>query len=151
VRVVLKGIHKVNKRLATGEVKTYFYAWRGGPQIKAKPGTPDFIHQYNEAHAQLRRPRAGTLMTLIAEYKGSTEYRGLSPASLRSYASYIKLIENDFGDMPLDAMRDPRVRGEFKSWRDKFAATPRMRLRLDHPRADLLVREGPRLDTDQSV
>jgi hypothetical protein len=27
-------------RLATGEVKTYFYAWRGGPQIKAKPGTP---------------------------------------------------------------------------------------------------------------
>jgi hypothetical protein len=25
-------------RLATGEVKTYFYAWRGGPQIKAKPG-----------------------------------------------------------------------------------------------------------------
>jgi hypothetical protein len=36
----LAGYHKVKMRLATGEVKTYFYAWRGGPQIKAKPGTP---------------------------------------------------------------------------------------------------------------
>jgi hypothetical protein len=58
VRVVLRGIHKVKMRLATGEVKTYFYAWRGGPQIKAKPGTPDFVGAYNDAHAQLRRPSA---------------------------------------------------------------------------------------------
>ncbi len=40
MRVVLKGIHKVKARLSTGEVKTYYYAWRGGPQIKSKPGTP---------------------------------------------------------------------------------------------------------------
>jgi hypothetical protein len=63
-------------RLATGEVKTYFYAWRGGPQIKAKPGTPDFVGAYNDAHAQLRQPRAGTLMTIIAEYKASPELLG---------------------------------------------------------------------------
>ncbi|MFZ1883511.1 MAG: hypothetical protein WAU53_07900 [Rhodoplanes sp.] len=67
MRVVLKGIHKVNKRLATGELKTYYYAWRGGPQIKARPGSPEFVRLYHEAHASLRKPAAGTLMTIVAE------------------------------------------------------------------------------------
>jgi hypothetical protein len=125
VRVVLKGIHKVKVRLATGDVKTYFYAWRGGPQIKAKPGTPEFVGAYNDAHAQLRRPRAGTLMTIIAEYKASPEFTRLAPSSRRAYLIYIKLIEDEFGDLPFAALADRRVRGEFKSWRDSFAETPR--------------------------
>src|SRR5216683_159242 len=37
----------------------------------------------------------------------------------------IKLIEDAFGDLPLAALADRRVRGEFKTWRDGFAATPR--------------------------
>ncbi len=64
-------------------------------------------------------------MRLVAEFKASAEYFSLAPSSLRSYASYLKLIENDFGDMPMEALTDPRVRGEFKAWRDRFAATPR--------------------------
>jgi len=125
VRVHLKGIHRVGKLLATGERTTYYYAWRGGPRISAKPGTPEFIQQYNQAHAQIRQPRASTVMTLIAEYKASADYRSLSRSSLRAYSSYIKLIEDEFCDMPVEALRDPRVRGEFKSWRDRFAETPR--------------------------
>ena len=125
VRVVLKGIHKVNKRLATGELKTYYYAWRGGPQIKASPGSPEFVGLYNEAYASLRKPAAGTLMTIIAEYKASAEYNRLRPSTLRAYATYIRLIEQEFGDMPLSALSDPRVRGDFKQWRDSFAETPR--------------------------
>jgi integrase len=121
----LAGYHKVKMRLATGEVKTYFYAWRGGPQIKAKPGTPDFVGAYNDAHAQLRRPSAGMLMRIIAEYKASPEFTRLAPSSRRAYLIYIKLIENEFGDLPLSALADRRVRGEFKTWRDSFAATPR--------------------------
>jgi integrase len=35
------------------------------------------------------------------------------------------LIENEFGDLPLVALADRRVRGEFKTWRNSFAATPR--------------------------
>lgn len=38
---------------------------------------------------------------------------------------YIKLIEDDFGDLPLAALKDPRIRGEFKNWRGKFGNTPR--------------------------
>jgi integrase len=125
VRVVLKGIHKVKKRLANGEIKVHFYAWRGGPAINAKPGTPEFIHAYNEAHSSIRRPRAGTLMTIIAEYKAAPEFTRLAPTTRRAYLIYIKLIEDAFGDLPLAALADRRVRGEFKTWRDSFAETPR--------------------------
>jgi hypothetical protein len=44
------------------------------------------------------------------------------------------LIENEFGDLPLAALDDRRVRGEFKAWRDKFASTPR---KTDYARTTL--------------
>jgi integrase len=125
MRVVLKGIHRVKMRLATGETRFYFYAWRGGPRIDAVPGTPEFVRQYHEAHSSLRRPKAGTFMAIIAEFKGSADFKRLAPSTARAYAAYIKLIENDFGDLPLAALDDKRVRGEFKTWRDRFANTPR--------------------------
>ncbi len=125
MRVVLKGIHKVKKRLASGETRVHFYAWRGGPAIHAKPGTPEFLQAYNEAHASIRRPAAGTLMTVIADYKASPDFTALAPSSRRMYLRYIGLIEQAFGDLPLAALADRRVRGEFKTWRDTFAATPR--------------------------
>ena len=56
MRVVLKGIDKVKRRLASGETKVHFYAWRGGPAIQAKPGTPEFVRAYNEAHTNIRQP-----------------------------------------------------------------------------------------------
>src|ERR1039458_3000434 len=125
MRVHLKGIHRVERRLANGTIRVHFYAWRGGPKINAEPGTPGFTQQYNEAHLSVRRPKAGTLITLIANFKASAEYRQLSPSSLRAYKTYIKLIEDEFGDLPLAALDDRRVRGEFKTWRDRFANTPR--------------------------
>jgi integrase len=125
MRVRLKGIHKVSKTLANGTRADYFYAWRGGPRLDGKPGDPVFIASYNRAVADLKTPPQGVVFTLIAEWRASTEYRKLSDASRRNYAAYLKLIEAEFGDMPIAALSDPRVRGEFKSWRDRMASTPR--------------------------
>jgi hypothetical protein len=106
VRVVLKGIHKVKARLSTGEIKTYYYAWRGGPQIRGKPGTPEFVRAFQEAHALARQPRTGTLMTIIARYKAAPEFTGLAQSTRRAYLGYIKLIEDEFGDLPLGALAE---------------------------------------------
>lgn len=125
MRVVLKGIHKVKRLLANGETKLHFYAWRGGPAIHANPGTAEFVRQYHDAHASLRQPRSGTLMTVVAQYKAAPEFTGLAPSTRRAYLNYIKLIEIEFGDLPLAALADRRVRGDFKTWRDSFAETPR--------------------------
>jgi integrase len=125
VRVVLKGIHRVKRKLANGELKVHFYAWRGGPAIQAKPGTPEFVREYHDAHTSLRQPRAGTFMTIIAQYKAAPEFTGLAASTRRACLAYIKLIEDAFGDLPVAALADRRVRGEFKTWRDSFAETPR--------------------------
>lgn len=125
MRVRLKGIHKVSKTLADGSRADYFYAWRGGPRLDGKPGDPAFVASYNRAVANLKTPPQGILFTLIAEWKASADYRKLSDASRRNYVAYLKLIEGEFGDLPIAALTDPRVRGEFKVWRDTMAATPR--------------------------
>src|SRR5258708_20873307 len=100
VRVVLKGIHKVKARLSTGEIKTYYYAWRGGPQIKGRPGTPEFVREFHEAHASVRQPRAGTFMTIISRYKAAPEFTRRAQSTRRAYLTYIKLIEDEFCHLP---------------------------------------------------
>jgi hypothetical protein len=64
-------------------------------------------------------------MTIIAQYKTAPEFTGLAASTRRAYLAYIKLIENEFGDLPVAALADRRVRGKFKTWRDSFAETPR--------------------------
>jgi hypothetical protein len=151
MRVHLKGVHRVQRRLSSGEVRDHYCAWRGGPKINAKPGTPDFIREYNDAHQAIRMPKAATLMTLIAEFKGSADFRQLAPSSIRAYTAYIRLIENEFGDLPLAALNDLRVRGEFKAWRDQFANTPQGRLPLVDLVAHPIVQQGSQPDCLQSV
>jgi len=125
VRVQLKGIHKVRWRLANGKIAIYYYAWRGGPRLIGQPGTPQFMQSYNEAVASRRRPALGRLFTLISEFRASSEYSSLSDSTKRAYASYLGMIEAEFGEMPIEALSDPEVRGEFKRWRDGMTHTPR--------------------------
>ena len=125
MRVHLKGIHSVRWRLASGVIATYHYAWRGGPRLIGKPGSPEFLRSYNEAIASRRRPAVGKLFTLIAEFRASSEFSSLSDSTKRAYTAYLRMIEAEFGDMPIEALSDPEVRGEFKRWRDGMADTPR--------------------------
>jgi integrase len=119
MRVHLKGIHKVKSK-----GQTYYYAWRGGPRITAKPGSPDFIQQYNTAQAARKKVPANCLFTLIAEFKASSEFpRGA--ATQKEYRRYLAVIEEQFGTMPLKAVEDRRARGVFMEWRDTMKATPR--------------------------
>jgi integrase len=125
MRVHLKGVHTVKVRLLDGTLAVYRYAWRGGPRISGEPGSVEFLKAFHDAHAARKRPPQGCLFTLIVEFKSSAEYLGLAPSTRRSYLSYLRDIEVEFGDMPLAALESPRVRGEFKRWRDGMAATPR--------------------------
>ena len=125
MRAHLRGIHTVRKRLASGAVATFRYAWRGGPRILAEPGTPAFVAEYADRVRERRTAGGDTLATLIAEYRQTSEYKNRSAATRRDYARYLKLIEDKFGTMPIDALADRRIRGDFKVWRDSMSATPR--------------------------
>jgi hypothetical protein len=67
MRLRLKGINCTRKKLASGEVVTYYYAWKGGPALRGQPGTPDFIQSYNEAIAQKVKPPTGTLLSVLQQ------------------------------------------------------------------------------------
>jgi integrase len=123
MRVRLKGINSVRKRLATGEVITYRYAWKGGPPLRGQPGTPEFIASYNEAAAQKVTSPSGTLLSVLQQYQSSEDFRGVADSTRRSYIALIKRIERTFGDFPLSALADRRSRGVFMAWRDQIAAS----------------------------
>ena len=119
MRVVLKGIHKVKRLLASGETRLHFYAWRGGPALCAKPGTPEFVREYHEAHASLRQPRAGTLMTIIAQYKAAPEFTRLAPISTVKFP-VIREFNREFGEIPRVYPMPGRNRGDYQVLASEF-------------------------------
>lgn len=125
MRVNLVGLYWTAARLKDGSLVRYYYAWKKGPRIKAKYGSQEFIREYNEHVALRKRPQPGLLFTLIAEFKASSAFTQLSSKTKKDYLRYIKLIEEDFGDMPIEALNQKEVRGEFKVWRDRMADQPR--------------------------
>jgi hypothetical protein len=110
MRLRLKGINCTRKKLASGEVVTYYYAWKGGPALRGQPGTPDFIQSYNEAIAQKVKPPTGTLLSVLQQYQHSEDFRGLADSTRRSYIALIMRIEKQFGDFPLAALTGRRRR-----------------------------------------
>jgi hypothetical protein len=65
MRIKMKGINKVTKRLADGSTRTYWYAWKGGPPLQGKPGSPEFVASFNAAAARKVAPTTGTLSSVL--------------------------------------------------------------------------------------
>jgi integrase len=65
------------------------------------------------------------MSALIDYFKDTDEYKTGSSHSKRAYKRYLGLIEAKFGTMPIAAIEDKRARGEFKTFRGTFSATPR--------------------------
>ena len=80
MRISVNGINSVTKRLADGTRRTYWYAWKGGPPLRGKPGTPEFIASYNEAAAKKMAPPTGVLLALLFRFQESAEFQfGIPP------------------------------------------------------------------------
>ena len=124
MRIRLKGINSITKKLADGTTRTYWYAWKGGPSLRGKPGTPEFIASYNEAVAKKVAPPTGNLLALLFRFQDSAEFQfSISARTRRDYIKQIKRIERAFGDFPIKALDDPRARSIFLDWRDQLAKT----------------------------
>ena len=122
MRLRLKGINSITKKLADGSVRTYWYAWKGGPPLRGKPGTPEFIASYNAAAAQKVTPPTGTLLSLLFRFQESAEFQfGISSRTRRDYIEQIKRIEREFSSFPIKALSDPRATSVFLEWRDRLA------------------------------
>jgi integrase len=124
----LVGLHTVKAKLASGEIATYYYAWRGGPRIEAKPGTKAFVQEFarltKERDAEQRAKRE-TVGWLVQQYHGSADFQKLRPSTRRDYERIMGVIRVQFGDMPLAALDARGARTLFLNWRDSMRASPR--------------------------
>lgn len=125
VRIRLKGINSKTKTLADGSVKTYWYAWKGGPRLEGVPGSSEFVASYNAAVSAKRQPAAGTLLSIMAGFQASPDFTELAARTRKDYVKQILKIEREFGDFPLSALSDRRTRSIFLGWRDELAAKSR--------------------------
>lgn len=124
--VKLVGVHRVDATLASGAKVTYYYAWRGGPRIKSKPGTKAFVQEF--ARLTKTRPSVNkdqTLGLLLTEYMASADYQKLKPSTRRDYERIVSLIRVNFGGFPLIAIGAVGSRKIFMEWRDSMRSTPR--------------------------
>jgi integrase len=125
MRVRLKGINRRRKVLSDGTVKTYYYAWKGGPALAGEPGTPEFVQSYMDAHGRDRPQMLDHLSTILDAYLDSSAFQGLAPRTADDYRRYIEVIGREFADLPLAALGDRRTRSEFMVWRDRVAQRSR--------------------------
>ena len=124
----LAGIHKVNKILADGSVATYYYAWRKGPRIQAKPETQAFIQEYVRL-TRNREKKASTstetLGWLCQQYLESADFQKLKPNTKRDYERSVAIIRAKFETFPVAAIEARGARKAFLDWRDTMRASPR--------------------------
>ncbi|WP_374384597.1 tyrosine-type recombinase/integrase [Paracoccus yeei] len=125
MRVPLKGINRVSKILADGQRVTYYYAWKGGPRLPGKPGDEEFRVAYEEAVRARTRPVTDTLQAVINAYQDSPAFLDLAARTRADYVRNIRLIETEYGTLPLAALPERATRSDMLDWRDKMARRSR--------------------------
>ena len=125
MRVRLKGINSIAKKLADGTMRTYWYAWNGGPPLRGQPGSR-VCRQLQRGRGTQGHAAARQAPQRAARLSASEDFRdGLAPRTRSDYVAKIKVIEKAFGDFPLSTMTDQRTRGVFKAWRERLASSSR--------------------------
>lgn len=125
MRVRLKGVNSITKSLADGSKVTYHYAWKGGPRLEGKPGSPEFIASFNAAASKKIEPKKGTLAALFTMYENSAQFDGLAQRTKADYVKIITRLEDCFGTFPISGLEDRRSRAIFEAWRDELAKKSR--------------------------
>src|SRR5262245_1529214 len=91
-------------------------------RLHGKPGSPEFIADFAAAEKLIRDRLAGTVNGLIRAYTLSVEFeQKLATSTQAEYRRLLRAVEAEFGNMPLAAIEDPRVRKDILDWREKVA------------------------------
>lgn len=125
---VRHGLHIIKRVIPSG-TRWYVYAWRGGPLIESVTGArPVVTSEWLDIAAGMRKeqrkaPR-NCLTFMIQSYKVSPEYSNLAASTRRDYQRLLDRVNTEFGNAPIEAFEDRRMRSEIMAWRDKWAEKP---------------------------
>src|SRR5262249_1675333 len=121
VRVELRGIHTVRSK-----GKVYYYAWRGGPRLHGKLGSPEFYSSYNEAVESPRMPDTEKFRSLVTLYRASNDYKRLAASTRKVWSPWLDRIADYFGQLRVAQFDRPeKIRPVIRRWRNQWAEKPR--------------------------
>ncbi len=86
-----KGLKPVRARLATGEVRTYWYHRATGKRLERDPATAEGLLEVAKLDAKAKKPEqiaglpGGSLAALWVEYAASPDFTGLKPRTRSDY------------------------------------------------------------------
>lgn len=123
MRTRLKGINIVKRKLATGEVRTYYYHRATNTRLQGEPGSPEFLSSIATAVEQSRQRDAGTLAGLIREFQQTAKWRRLAPSTQKEYRRIFQFWEDTYGTCPYPALEDKAFRRAVIKWHDNFSQT----------------------------
>lgn len=134
----MKHVHYVRVRRPGRKTRWYVYAWRGGPRIGTCEGNMkprldhDDLKLIQAAYEARTATDPATLRSLVRQWRSldparasSPEWERLAPATKRTWGRVLDLIDQRWGETPIELWNDPRMTAKVVAWRDSRAATPR--------------------------
>lgn len=122
MRARIKGVNTVRRKLATGEIATYYYHRQTGARLEGEPGTAEFLASIAKAADQLRKRDSGTLGGLLRDFEETAKWRRLAESTRSEYRRIFKFWEDKYGSCPYAALEDKAFRRDVLKWHDQFSA-----------------------------
>lgn len=123
VRADIPGVFCTYKILRDGTRKAYWYHRATMSRLNGEPGSLEFIADLARAEQFMKSRRTGIIFVgLIRDFTLSIEFETkLAPATQRENRRMLTKAETEFGELPVEALDDYRVRQDFLSWRQTVA------------------------------
>ncbi|MEP1931975.1 MAG: tyrosine-type recombinase/integrase [Roseibium sp.] len=126
MRTRLRGINVIRRKLATGEVRTYYYHRATNTRLQGQPGSAEFLASIATSAESARCRDSGTLAGLIRDFQKTSRWRRLASSTQTEYRRIFKFWEDKFGTCPHPALEDKAFRRAVIKWHDAFSeAKPR--------------------------
>jgi integrase len=123
MHIKASGINTVHARLASGDVKTYYYHRATGKRLVGEPGSLEFLTSFTAAEQSLRQRHVGTLSNLIREFEQTKQWRRLAESTRKEYRRVFLFWDARYGTCPYRALEDKAFRADVIKWHDKFSET----------------------------
>jgi integrase len=121
----LEHLHTVKKRLASGELRRYYYHRLTGKPVKARYGTLEFIEAFKAASVKDAPPpvetAALTFGDVLRDYQASHDFLSKAASTRQIEGGLLKRVEAKWAALPVLALNDERIRADILEWRDGVA------------------------------
>ena len=120
MKVDLRHINTVKKKLKDGTTKTYYYHRRTNRRIEGIPDSKEFFQSYQQA-CKFEPKNAKSFNDLTCNFFQSQKFLSLSLRTRNDYNKQRPFIVDKWGNLPLEVLKDARIKSNFRKWRDELS------------------------------